>query len=118
MASKTITIGELAVKVRSADLASQELDTAIASDFDVEVEFDYTPGHPGRTTGHWDMAEEPISPSVKIGAIKATANVHFSGDVTDVLVRRGSDLLALLSNREVTALEDQLMQMIEAGEND
>lgn len=114
--TRTIMIGELTSKTCSTDLASAEFDSGIASDFEVEVEFDYTPGHPGNLSGHWDMAEEPIRASVEISAIKANANVHFEGDVTTTIARRGADLLPLFSNREVTALEDLLMVMVETGQ--
>lgn len=116
MATRAIIIGELAVKVRSADLASAEFDTAIASDFEVEVEFTYTPGHPGNLSGHWDMAEEPIPDDLTIHAIKASVNVRFEGDHVSTIVRRGSDLKPMFTSREITAIEDQLIEMMEAGE--
>lgn len=104
--SRTISIGELALSVRSADLASAEFDTAIASDFEVEVEFSYKQA----------SAEDDQLAELLLVAIKANSNVHFEGTVTSVIARRGSDLLPLLSHRAVTEMEHRLMAMVEAGE--
>lgn len=114
--TRTINIGELAVKIRSADLASAELDTAIASDFEVEVEFTYTAGYPAVLSGPMDDADPGAPDEVEIRHILTEANVHFEGELGSLIVRRGVDLLPLFSNREVTAMEDRLIEMVRTGE--
>lgn len=102
MTYRTLTIGELALQVKGADLAAQLVDTCIASDFEVEVTYKYQPS---------DL-EAGILEHVVVKEVIAPANVHFSGDLSDVLVRRGSDLLPLFSGAQVTAMEDMLLQAI------
>lgn len=106
MATRTMVIGELALKVKSADLAAQVIDTAIASDFEVEVKYKYAPAD----------EEAGTQASVSVKSVSACANVHFCGDVSDVLIRRGSDILPLFSGSQVTALEDALLADGEVGD--
>lgn len=115
MSTITMTIGELAVKIHSAGLGGSTVDTAVAAEFDVEVEFTYRPGHPGRLTGPMDMAEEPLDPELDIIAIKASANVHFAGDTCETIFKRGSELLPLFTGREVDQLADRILSDIESN---
>lgn len=105
MATRTMVIGELAVKVKSADLAAQVIDTAIASDFEVEV---YYKLHAQDEDGM------PLR-NVEVTEVQACANVHFAGTVTDTIVRRGSDMLPLFSGPQVTVLEDAILEAITGG---
>jgi hypothetical protein len=111
--SRTMTIGELMVDVVGTGLGGARFDTALASEFDVEVEFEYTPGYEGRLTGPMDMAEEPVSPECEITGIKASANVHFEGDVADVTIKRGADLMPLFSGAQIDKLTDEILLAIE-----
>lgn len=106
MATRTIAIGELAAQVRSANLESAEFDTAIASDFEVEVEFDYKQA----------SAEDDQLGHVRIKVIETVSNVHFEGDTVSTIIRRGADLRPLFSHREVSEMEDRILLMLEAGE--
>lgn len=116
MSSKTMVIGELAVKIKSADLAAQVIDTAIASDFEVEVTYSHTPGwQDPRIGGAMEDGEPEVEEEFSIEAIKVCANVPFSGDITDTIVRRGSDILPLLSGAQVGAIEDEILASIRKG---
>jgi hypothetical protein len=103
----TINIGELAARVKSADLTAETFDTAIASDFEVQVEYTYTPA---------DMEADQLA-EVKIQAIKAAANVHFEGELVSTVARRGSDLLPLFSHYAITALSDAILAGEVAGDD-
>lgn len=108
MSSTTITIGALAIRLRSAALmaaASEEFATAVATDFDVEVEYSYSPAN---------LDADKIA-ELRVTAIKASFNVHFEGEHVDTIVKRGADLLPLFSHREVTAMEDELLAKIGMG---
>lgn len=98
--TRTLTIGELKLKVMGVDLAAQEVDRAVAAGFDVAVDF----------VRH-ELA-------VEVKAIKADANVHFEGDNFSCTAMRGTDLLPLFSGAQVTALEDRIMMALAAGEAD
>lgn len=117
--TRTLTIGELSLKVKSSDLAAIVIDTAVASEFEVEVRYHYEPGHSGNLSGAFEDAEEPMPEYVSIKAVKASASVHFEGSECEVIVRRGTDLLPLFSGHEVTALEDRILKAIkEEASND
>lgn len=90
MNTTTLTIGTLSVKVQAAGLGGATFDTAVATEFDVEVDF---------VTG--DLG------AVEVRAVKASANVHFEGTYSDVLVRRGAELIELFTGREVDALAER-----------
>jgi AAA+ superfamily predicted ATPase len=106
--STTINIGELAARLKSADLTAETFDTAIASDFEVEVEYHYTPAD----------EEADQQAEVKIKAIKASSNVHFEGDLVSTVVRRGSDLMPLFSHHAITELTDRLLAHEKEGGDD
>ncbi|MEX5385681.1 hypothetical protein WCE10_21905, partial [Cronobacter muytjensii] len=76
----------------------------------------YTPGHPGNLSGRWEDAEEPISPTVEISTVKTVAALHFYGQDSEVIIKRGADIKDLFSGREITALEDRIYAAIERGE--
>lgn len=116
--SKTLTIGELSLRLKAADLSGETIDNATASEFDVEVEFDYTPGHPGNLSDRWEDAEEPIPDELEITAIKADSNVIFEGDDCTVTINRGTDLMKLFTGAQVSALEDRVLKMIESGNDE
>lgn len=113
MSSTTLTIGELAVKVQAAGLGGANIDTAVASEFDVEIEYTYLPSLAGSLSGGFEDAEEDAPAEVEIKAIKACANVHFEGDMCDTLIRRGSNMLLLFTGREIDALADRILDGIE-----
>lgn len=92
--STTINIGELAARVKSADLTAEVFDTAIASDFEVEVDYDFRPGN----------ASEDQQAEVRVNAIRASSNLHFEGDMVSSVVRRGSDLMPLFSHARISEL--------------
>lgn len=110
--SKTVTIGDLRANIKGTDLAPQVIDTVVASEFQVLVEYTYQPGEPP------SFDNDGLQTEIEIKAIKASANVHFAGDVGDLTIKRGTDLLALFSGAQVTALEDQVLAMIEAGHDE
>lgn len=110
--STTLTIGELALRLKSTSVVAETIDTAVASEFDVEVSYTYTPGYEGNTTGRWEDAEESVDSTVEIGAIRLTASTHFEGDESDVTLKRGTDITKLFSSLEIGALEDQVMAEI------
>lgn len=115
MSTTTLTIGELAIDLESTDLTACRIDRAVAADFEVEVDFTYTPGHEGNTWGRWEDAEEPISPTVEIHAVKTEAALHFEGDHAEVIIKRGTDIKDLFSGREITALEDRIYAEIQSA---
>jgi hypothetical protein len=112
MATRTLTIGLLEIRIKSADLAAQIIDTATASEFDVEVSHRYEPHEPA------GREDDGLPVECEIKSIKACANVHFAGDVSDTIIRRGSDMLALFSGAQVAALEDRIIKTIESGRPD
>jgi hypothetical protein len=97
--STTINIGELAARVKSADLTAEVFDTAIASDFEVEVEYDYRPAN----------VEQDQAAEVRINAIRATSPVHFEGTYSSTIVRRGVDLMPLFSHHAISELADAIL---------
>lgn len=114
--TRTLTIGELSVKLKSSDLAAMVIDTAVACDFEVEVEFDYSPGWSDpRMGGAMEDGEPPIDPELTITAIKASDNVHFDGEHATTVLKHGTDLMPLFTGAQVTALEDQIYKAIQAG---
>lgn len=96
MTTTTLTIGELALHLRAADLLSEHFDTMVAQEFDVDVEY---------------VAEG----DAEVKAVKAAANVHFEGDSGSLTVLRGTDLLPLFAHRAVAELEDRINKLREAG---
>lgn len=105
--STTINIGELAARVKSADLTAETFDTAIASDFEVEVDYDFRPAN----------VEADQMAEVRINAVRATANIHFEGDLVSTVVRRGADLLPLFSHGRISELAHAvLVEELEDGE--
>lgn len=113
--STTVTIGELYLHIKSCDASALILDTAVACEFEVEIEYTYTPGYEGNTTGRWEDAEEGVGPELTIDAIKASANVIFAGDASDLTIKRGTDLMAMFTGAQISKLEDEVLAMIEAG---
>lgn len=88
------------MKVMGVDLAAQEVDRAVATEFDVVVEY---------------VRHEF---AVEVKAIKASANVHFEGEHFSATAMHGADLLPLFSGAQVSALEDRIMMALAAGEAD
>lgn len=93
MATTTLTIGELYLHIKAADLLAAHFDTMVAKDFEVAVEY------------------RLLESRAEVKAIKNTATVHFAGDAGELLVLRGTDLLPLFSGPQVTALEDRIALM-------
>lgn len=116
--STTLTIGELALRLKSTSVVAETIDTAVASEFDVEVEYTYTPGYEGNLSGRWEDAEESIDSTVEIGAVKASASIHFEGDESDVTIKRGTDITKLFGSTEIGALEDRVMAEIKNRSDD
>lgn len=103
-------IGELALRMKPTALGvTESFATVVAADFDVKIEYRFTPGHAGKLDGPMEDAEEPESDELEIRAIKADANVHFDGDGMTATATRGTDLTALFSGLQITALEDKLL---------
>lgn len=98
--TRTLTIGELKLRLMGVDLAAQEIDKAVATEFDVLVEY---------------VRHEF---AVEVKAIKASANVHFGGDNFSATAMHGTDLMPLFSGAQVSALEDRIMMALAAGESD
>lgn len=100
-------IGELLFTPTSKSGA--DFGPVVAQDFDVKVEYSYSPGHPGSDV------EEPAPPELVIKAIRADANVTFDGEGVSFTAQRGVDLMALFSRHQVGTLEDKLLDGIEKG---
>lgn len=111
--TRTLTIGELKLKVTGVDLAAQEVDRAIATEFDVVIEYSYFPGEPETVFCSIEDSHEGIPSEVEIKKIKADATVHFEGDNFSATAMRGTDLMPLLSGAQITALEDRIIDEIE-----
>lgn len=86
-----------------------------AVDFEVKIEFVYTPGEPGKLDGPLEDAVEPIPAAVEIRAIRAASNVLFDGDGVVLTACRGTDLLQLFTHAQISALEDRLLARAMAG---
>jgi hypothetical protein len=107
-------IGELRIRCRSAHGLTEFADV-VATDFDVKIEFSYTPGDEGKLDGRFEDAVEPSPPEIDIRAIRADAAVHFDGEGVRLTAERGTDLLELFSHTEIMVLEDRLLARAEAG---
>lgn len=116
--SKTLTIAELYLQIRAMDLAGLTLDTAVASEFDVVAEYTYRPGLPNRCAVPIDDSEEGFDEELSIKAIKASANILFAGDASDVTIKRGTDIKDLFTGAQVAALEDRIYKAIQEGGSD
>lgn len=108
--SRTMTIGELSVKIVAAGLGGEAVDTAVASEFDVEVDYTYSPGHAGNLSGRFEDAEEPLDPECDITAIKASANIHFEGDQCEITIKRGTNMMKLFTGAQIDKLTDEILQ--------
>lgn len=106
--TRTLTIGELTLRIMGSDLAAQLVDKPYAAEFEVEVEYRYSPFEPATHD------EEAIPAELTIKAVRATANVHFEGDGWSVTAMRGTDLTELFSGAQLTALEDRILVEIES----
>lgn len=82
------------------DLAAQEVDRAVACEFDVSIDY---------VRHEFD---------VEVKAVKASANVHFEGDHFSATAMHGTDLLPLFSGAQLSALEDRIMMALAAGDCD
>lgn len=87
----------------------------VAQDFDVKVEYSYSPGYAGNLSGAFEDAEEPMPAELTIKAIKLDANVTFDGEGVSLTFERGYDLVALFSRIQIGTLEDKLLDGIEKG---
>jgi hypothetical protein len=116
--SKTLTIGELSLNIKSTDTAAITLESVYASEFEVEVKYDYLPGHPGNLSGRFEDAEEPMPAELTITAVVLTAAVTFEGDDCELRVKRGADLMGMFTGAQVSALEDRVLDMIEGGRDE
>lgn len=105
----TETIGELSLRLKSTDAVGEEIDKATAAEFQVEVKYEFTPGFGGED-GQADMLE--------IKGIKASANVHFEGTYSEVVMKRGADLTPLFAKWELIKLEEKIHAALVAGIND
>lgn len=115
--TRTLTIGELAIRIKSLD--SIAIDTAVASEFDVEVDYTYLPRIPAsRLSGAFEDADPGEAAECEIKAIQASANVHFEGSESATVIKRGSDLMPLFTGAQVAALEDRIILAIEKGGSD
>lgn len=110
--TKTLVIGELYLQLRAVDLAGLTLDTAVAKDFDVLVEYTYNPGEAA------SFEDDGMPTEIEAKAIKASANILFGGDASDVTIKRGTDIISLFTGAEVAAIEDRIYFLIQAGGND
>lgn len=94
-------IGELPMRLDSKP-APIEFATVMATDFDVQIDYKYTP----------ENREEDIDAALAILAIKADAGVHFDSEHTSVIVSRGTDLMPLFSHYQVEHLRDKLLEQL------
>lgn len=106
-------IGELIFKPTTTGGA--DFGAVVAQDFDVKVEYAYSPGHPGNLQGAFEDAVEPMQAELEIRAIRADAHVHFDGEGVAFTAYRGVDLIALFSRQQVAALEVKLLAGLEQG---
>lgn len=112
--TRTLTIGELKLKVMGVDLAAQEVDRAVACEFDVVVDYTYLPRIPeSGMGGRFEDADWGAPAECEIKAIKADAAVHFEGDNFSCTAMRGTDLMPLFSGAQITELQDKIIDEIE-----
>lgn len=111
--TKTLTIGELMIRLTTNDYFSTSLvDIAVARDFEVEVEYSYQPGLPNQIHGAMEDAEEGYDEELSIKAVKTTAALHFVCESGEVVFNRGTNLIALFSHVEMCCLEDRVLAEI------
>lgn len=111
-------IGELSMNCKGSPAAASEpLATVVARDFDVKIEFTYTPGEPARLSGAFEDSCEGCAPELIIKAIKADAAVHFDGEEgISVTAARGTCLMPLFTGGQIGALADRLLDGAGKGE--
>lgn len=113
----TLTIGELSLRIKSADTASQTLDTATAVEFDVEVIFAFHAGWKGISGGAMEDGEPGEPDAVEVRQIIASSNVHFQGNGYNATAERGADLTPLFTGAQISQLEDKILAARRAGDD-
>lgn len=92
-------------------VAGKEVFTAEESNVGVTVDFDYTPGHPGRTWGSMERAEEPIPSEITITAIRPVLQVFIeTGEGATLMLDAGRDLQDLLTDDQIADIRKELFE--------
>lgn len=108
-------IGELKLVINSVDKISK-LAEPVATEFNVSVEFSYTPGYSGKLDGPMEDAEEPLAPQVDIMAIRLVADTHFDSEEGYAsTVRRNTDILEAFTHVQLVQMVDRLLARAAAG---
>lgn len=91
--------------------------TAETCDVGVTVEFGYTPGHPGRTWGRMEDAEEPIPAEIEIRAVRPALQVFIdTGEYAQIVLDAGADIRDLMTSDQLDDIEAELDKRIERKE--
>jgi hypothetical protein len=108
MGTEPKIIEELTVKLHSAGMNGGTcFDILVGRNLPVELVYSYTPGAS-------EDGEEVSRASVKIAAIKAISPPYFESDSGMLSYGAGYDLLPIMLEVEVEALEEELLKKLEA----
>lgn len=110
----TLAVGMLRVIVKAAGLGGETLDTATATEFEVDVEYSYVPGVPASgLSGPFEDADPGCAAECEVAKVKTTASLHFEGDFSSVTINRGTDISGLFSGSEIYQMADRILDSIE-----
>lgn len=90
--------------------SGETIDVLVAKDVEVMVEYTYEAGHPGRTSGAFEDAEEPMPPEATIHAIKCSEAFFFKGEGMSLLVDPGRDIMEAVAEVEIEKLEEEIIK--------
>lgn len=90
------------------------VEVAVAKNVKATIDFTYSPGRPAENLhGRFEDAIPAEPAEVAIRAIKATDLAIFEGEKFSASAHVGADLLELLTDRQITALEDMIIERAE-----
>lgn len=116
MSRTTTTTEPYLIDLLSVDLhvGGKRVFTAEVENVGVTVEFDYTPGEPGRTWGRMEDAEEAIAAEVEIRAVRPALMVVIeTGEYAAVVINANADIRDLMTDDQIEEIEDEMMKRIE-----
>jgi hypothetical protein len=108
MGTEPKIIEELTIRLHTAGMNGGVcFDTLVGRDLPVELVYSYTPGAS-------EEGEEISRASVRIAAVKAIRPPYFESELGMLSYGVGHDLLPIMLEVEVEALEEELLKKLEA----
>lgn len=109
-------VDEVKVKLRTSGMnGGKEFDALVARNVAVDLLYSYTPAIAARSHGHPDDYDDGAPAELSILNIKTSGHIYFESDSSGVLsFSPGYDLLPIMMEVDVEAIEEELLKKLES----